>query len=159
LKGVTFIYADDNYKFIAVLNEKIDLPKLLNAFGHMTAGLITQCEDTRGMHFLRYKDTDGSKHPAMQPLSVHRIGCMVQAAWQSNLYVATNGDRSQNPYNDFDETMLGTSAEDQLEKTSATRGKYLQYFGICLFGPAEVLNGLTRKFSLFKGGRDGDLTF
>jgi hypothetical protein len=145
------MYADNDYKFVAVLNEKIDLSKLLNALGHMTAGLITQCEDTRVMRFLCYEDADGGKHPAIShyPFIVlaarngNQIRTLRQAAIAADII-----------YNDFVDTMLGTSAEDQLQKTKATREKDMEYFGICLFGSAEVLNGLTKKFSLFRGGKD-----
>lgn len=30
------LYADNTSKFIAVLNKKIELPKLMNALGHMS---------------------------------------------------------------------------------------------------------------------------
>jgi hypothetical protein len=32
------MYADNQYKFVAVLNPKIEIPQLLNALGHITAG-------------------------------------------------------------------------------------------------------------------------
>ncbi len=46
--------------------------------------------------------------------------------------------------------MLGRSAEDQLVQTKNSKESELEYFGICLFGKAEQLNILTKKFSLFR---------
>jgi hypothetical protein len=143
------MYADNDYKFVAVLNERIDLPKLLNALGHMTAGLVAQAPNPGAMRFLRYEDANGGAHPAIShyPFIVlaarngNQIRTLRQAAIEAGII-----------YNDFVDTMLGTSAEDQLMKTRATKEMDLQYYGICLFGPADLLNGMTRKFSLFRGG-------
>jgi hypothetical protein len=143
------MYSDNELKFTVVLNEKVELPRLLNALGHMTAGLVGQVPDRERMRFLRYEDADGGVHPAIShyPFIIlaarngNQIRVLRQAAIEAGVV-----------YNDFVDTMLGASAEDQLARTRAAREADLTYFGICLFGPAEVLNGMTRKFSLFKGG-------
>jgi hypothetical protein len=147
------MYADNDFKFVAILNEKVDLPKLMNALGHMTAGLVAQCEDRDAMRFLCYEDADGGKHAA-----ISHYPFILLAARNSNQIRSLREVAVENRiiYNDFVGTMLGTSSEDQVQKTRATREKDLEYFGICLFGPAEVLNEMTRKFSLFKGGRDAN---
>jgi len=55
---------DENKKrFIAVLNKKIEMGKLLNALGHMTAGLAGKYENTDDMCFFEYRDKDDSIHP------------------------------------------------------------------------------------------------
>ena len=52
-------------------------------------------------------------------------------------------------YTDFAETMLGESAEDQLNRTAATLEADLNYFAIALFGGAAAqFDPLTKKFSL-----------
>lgn len=35
------------HKFVAVLNKKIPAPNLMNALGHMTAGLVAACLDNK----------------------------------------------------------------------------------------------------------------
>jgi hypothetical protein len=45
--------------------------------------------------------------------------------------------------------MLGSSAEDQLAQTKATRPQAMQFLAVLLFGSSEVLNPLTKRFSLF----------
>lgn len=52
-------------------------------------------------------------------------------------------------YTDFAETILGESAEERLSRTAATLEVDLNYFAIALFGYAEQLDPLTKKFSLF----------
>lgn len=139
------LYSDNDYKFVAVLNRKIPLPQLMNALGHMSAGLISQCQ-LADLEFLRYQDADGSAHPAISryPFIIlsAKNGNQIRTLRQSAMRLAI-------PFNDFVNTMLGSSAEQQMEQTQRTRESELEYFGICLFGRAEILNDLTRKFSLF----------
>lgn len=66
---------DENSKrFIAVLNKKVEMGRLFNALGHMTAGLVGQIEKVDDLCFLQYKDKDGGTHPSIHfSLSIHRI--------------------------------------------------------------------------------------
>jgi hypothetical protein len=43
---------------------------------------------------------------------------------------------------------VGTS-EEQRGATRSTPEGDLEYYGVCMFGPAEQLREITRKFSLF----------
>lgn len=142
------MYTDNDYKFVVVLNKKIDLPQLLNALGHMTAGLVGQYKNQETMRFLRYEDADGGLHPAIShyPFIIleARNGNQIRTLRQSAIEAGIL-------FNDFVDTMLGTSAADQLEKTKNTPESKLEYFGICLFGSADQLSSLTRKFSIFRG--------
>jgi hypothetical protein len=141
------MYNDNDYKFIAVLNGKIDTSKLMNALGHMTAGLVSLNSDLAQMKFLEYVDADGGKHPAIShyPFIVLKADNSNQIRTLRNLVMETGI-----LYNDFTASMLGASAQDQLDATKSSAEKDLEYFGICLFGPAEKLNPMTKKFSLFR---------
>lgn len=142
------MYSDNDRKFVVVLNEKIEMPRLMNALGHMTAGLVGHQNGHGDFAWLRYQDADGGVHPA-----ISRYPFIILAAKNSN-QIRTLRQAAIDQglgYNDFVHTMLGSSAEDQMEKTRGTPESALEYFGICLFGPAEPLAPLTRKFSLFKG--------
>jgi hypothetical protein len=141
------MYADNDYKFVVVLNEKIEVPKLMNALGHMTAGLVGSCNDIPSMKFLHYVDGDETSHP-----SISHYPFIVLSAANGNQIrtLRKNAIEANILYTDFVDTMLGFSANDQLQKTYNTLEKDLVYFGIALFGKAEVLNLLTKKFSLFK---------
>ena len=142
------MYADNEYKFVAVLNEKIALPRLLNAMGHMTAGLVARQNGHLDSSWLCYEDGDGGIHPA-----ISRHPFIILSAKNSNQIRTLRQAALQHgvAYNDFTDTMLGASAEDQLARTAGTREQDLEYFGICLFGRAEELHPLTRRFSLFRG--------
>jgi hypothetical protein len=50
-------------KFVAVLNKKVETGKLMNALGHMTAGLAGGFGKGHEMSFLEYRDGDGGIHP------------------------------------------------------------------------------------------------
>lgn len=140
-------YADNDKKMVAVLNKQKSVPQLLNALGHMAAGLPSLVADMSELRFLHYQDADGGAHPAIShyPFIVLRAENSNQirklrcAALEAGLV-----------YNDFVESMLGESAEDQLQKTARTPEANLEYIGILLFGSAETLNALTKRFSLFR---------
>jgi hypothetical protein len=141
------LYADNDKKVVAVLNKKIPLPQLLNALGHMTAGLTALSSNAEEMRFHCYRDADGGAHPA-----ISHYPFIVLEARNSNQIRMLRKAALQEPaitLNDFAGSMLGASAEDQLRQTEQTHEADLEYFGIVLFGPSEDLNGLTKKFSLF----------
>ena len=141
------MYADNNFKFVAVLNKKIEPAKLMNALGHMAVGLTSLCPAVESMNFHCYLDGNGGAHPAIShfPFIVlvadnsNKIRSARAAAMEAGLL-----------YNDFTDTMLGGSADEQLQQTRDKKEEELEYFGLCLFGPAETINLITRKFSLFR---------
>ncbi|MBC8795284.1 DUF2000 family protein [Shewanella algae] len=50
---------DENTKrFVAVLNKKVDMGRLYNALGHMTAGLVAEVNDLDRLCFLQYRDKE-----------------------------------------------------------------------------------------------------
>jgi hypothetical protein len=141
------MYDDNDYKFISVLNKKIELPKLLNALGHITAGLVGKVNKLNTMNFLEYNDADGGKHP-----SISKYPFIVLSADNGNQIRTLRNSAIEKfiEYNDFTNTMLGSSSDKQQENTSITHEKDLEYFAIVLFGKSEDLNPLTKKFSLYK---------
>lgn len=140
------LYADNSHKFVAVLNKKAELPRLVNALGHLSAGLTAHHGNSDEMRFLNYKDANGGMHPGIShyPFIVlaarngNQIRTLRQAAIEDGISCC-----------DFVDTMLGESAEDQLHRTLATPEEDLTYLAITLFGSADQLDPLTRKFSLF----------
>ncbi len=138
---------DENSKrFIAILNKKIDTGKLMNALGHMTAGLAGGFDMAKDMNFLEYVDKDGGVHP-----HISHFPYIVLKADNSNKIRTIRNEAVERGvlFTDFTSTMtVGTSA-DQLERTKHTPESELEYYGICLFGNTEDLKGFTGKFSLF----------
>ena len=53
---------ENSKRFIAILNKKIEVGRLMNALGHMTAGLAGGNNLTEDMCLLQYEDKNGGKH-------------------------------------------------------------------------------------------------
>lgn len=145
------MYMDNSHKFVAVLNERVPLPHLLNALAHMAAGLVAaaqQVDEVEQMRFLRYLDANGDAFPAISTYPF----IILAARNSSQLRALRQAARAAYlPSTAFVDTMLGSSAADQLDKTRSTPEADLTYFGVLVFGPVGTLTPLTRKFSLFKG--------
>lgn len=137
---------EGSMRFVAILNRKIEMGRLLNALGHMTAGLAGGYGKGEEMCFLPYKDADGGAHPCIS----HYPFIVLRADNSSQIAAARAEAIRQNiPYTDFVRTMTVGTSEEQVRSTAATRAADLEYFGICLFGPTDLLKPLTKKFSLF----------
>lgn len=68
---------------------------------------------------------------------------------QLRTLAAAAGERGL-PRNVFTATVLGASAEDQINATKNAGPDELDYIGVLVFGEAEALHPLTKKFSVFK---------
>ncbi len=137
---------DENSKrFIAILNKKIDIGKLMNALGHMTAGLSSGNRST-DMCFLNYEDKDGGLHP-----NISHFPFIVLKADNSNQIRTVRNEAISREiiYTDFTSTMTIGTSEDQVNATKNTSQSELEYYGICLFGETAVLKEFTKKFSVF----------
>lgn len=137
---------ENSQRFIAVLNKKVELGKLMNALGHMTAGLAGGFGKADGMNFLEYVDKDGGIHP-----HISHFPFIILKADNSNKIRTVRAEAMKKGmlFTDFTSTMtVGTSA-DQLERTKNTPEIELEYYGICLFGNTAELKEITGKFSLF----------
>lgn len=139
---------DENSKrFIAVLNKKIEIGRLFNALGHMTAGLAGGYEKANEMCFLQYFDENNNTHP-----NISHFPFIVLKADNSN-QIRTVRNKAQKrgvPFTDFTSTMtIGTSQEQQ-DATKNTKEIELEYFGIVMFGNTSELKEFTGKFLLFK---------
>ncbi len=140
---------DENSKrFIAVLNKKIETGRLMNALGHMTAGLAGGYGKQDEMCFLQYEDKDNGEHPNIS----HFPFIVLQADNSNKIRTVRNKAIKRGiPFTDFTSTMIvGTSAE-QVRATKLSSELDLEYYGICLFGTTIELKEITGKFSLFRG--------
>lgn len=138
---------DENSKrFIAVLNKKIEPGRVMNALGHMTAGLAGGSGRADEMCFLQYKDGNGGAHP-----NISHFPFIVLRADNSNKIRTVRNECIARgiPFSDFTSTMtIGTSREQQ-DNTAATPEEGLEYYGIVMFGETEKLREFTGKFSLW----------
>lgn len=138
---------ENTWRFVAILNKKIEYGKLMNALGHMTAGLAGGSGKTNEMYFLQYKDHDNGIHP-----NISHFPFIVLAADNSSQIrtVRNEAITRKIPFTDFTNTMTVGTSQQQLDATVATKEQDLEYYGICLFGETTVIREFTKKFSLFK---------
>lgn len=134
-------------KFVAVLNKKISTGRLMNALGHMTAGFTALYPQKEQLRFGDYFDKDGGVHP-----SISDNPFIVLAADNSNqIRTLRNALKEKNiVFTDFTHTMTEGTAKEQRQRTRETFEIDLEYYGICFFGEREILDPLTKKFSLWR---------
>lgn len=140
-------YKPFTHKFVAVLNKKIPVNLLMNALGHMAAGLSTSYPNIPEMRFDSYIDKDGGNHKSISdnPFIIleadnsNKIRTLRNALIEKGIHFV-----------DFTSTMtVGTYLEQQ-QRTKETPELELEYYGLCLFGEISQVNELTRKFSLWR---------
>lgn len=140
-------YIPTTHQFVCVVNKKITPPQLLNALGHMSAGLVNQYRnDTGTMRFRDFIDKDQSIHP-----STSENGFIVLRSENSNqLRTLRNVLISKGIlFTDFTQTMVPGNYVEQQEVFGATNELDLEYFGVCFFAEKERSRELTKKFSLY----------
>lgn len=143
------MYADNQHKFVAVVNPKIEIPKLMNGLGHITAGLMAQANNQEEMQFLKYEFQADWTTPSLISLYPYIVLKAKNSNQLRTLHQAAN--EAGILHNVFTDSMLGASAIEQMTNTKNTHTKDLNYFCVALFGASDRLTTLTRKFSLFKG--------
>lgn len=138
---------DENSKrFIAVLNKKIENGRLMNALGHITAGIAGGCLARDEMCFMQYQDKEGGIHPNIS----HFPFIILKADNSNKIRTVRNQAIAKNiSFSDFTSTMILGTSEEQMKETKNTSEEELEYYGIVLFGPTDVLKEFTGKFSLF----------
>src|SRR3989344_4887775 len=117
---------DENSKrFIAILNKKIEIGKLMNALGHMAAGLAGGFNQSQEMSFLEYTYKDNGVHP-----NISHFPFIILRAENSNQIRKVRDEAliKKILFTDFTSTMtIGTSA-DQQERTRNTPEQELEYY-------------------------------
>jgi hypothetical protein len=137
-----------NYKFVVLLNKKLDPGVALNATAHMVASLMAGVSDSErdNMKFLDYVDGDGEIHP------VSGLSLIVLRADNSNKIRSARqrAIEDQILMVDFTESMTGDTYVEQMERTRSLPESELNYYGICMFGIREQIDSITAKFSLWR---------
>ncbi len=137
------------HKFVAILNKKIEIGKILNTVGHMSLGIVASAtpEEKELMGFMDYRDKEDGRHP-----SLSRDSYVILRADNSNqIRTVRNAALAKGLHCiDFTNTMQEGTYLEQLERTRATPEAELEYYGICLFGEIGVVSEITKKFSLWR---------
>lgn len=139
------MYHDDASKLVVVLHRQLEPGRAMNALAHAVAGLVARLSGSARIEFLDYQTKEGwASYIARSPIIVlrsdnsHRLQELHQRCLAASL-----------PTNAFLHTMLGVSASDQLEKTQAATAEELEYWAVALYGEADRLRPLTKRFSLY----------
>ena len=136
----------DAYKFVVIVNKKIESGKALNAVAHACLGLVNSAseEEKKKMSFIDYQGKD-TNHKSISALSL-----IVLRGSNGEIKKARNKFIEQNVhFTDFTITMTGDTYKEQLEKTKATNDENMEYFCVAAFGEKELLNPITKKLSLW----------
>lgn len=140
------IYED--YKFVAIVNKRIESGVALNAVAHCVAGLVDSASDElrEKMSFIDFIDKDKTSHKNISALSL-----IVLRGTSGEIKKARNSFiDAKIHYTDFIETMTGDSYKEQLEKTFQTSSDDLNYFCTVAFGLKDNLDPITGKLSLWR---------
>jgi hypothetical protein len=138
----------NRYKFVALVNKKLEPGIALNALGHAALGLGTTLVNSHlsDLQLLDYKDSDGTYHRNISALSL-----VVLKGTSGNIRALRNEAIACGlAHVDFTTTMTGGSYIDQLARTSQTDEKDLDYSVVVIFGENEELTKLTKKYSLYR---------
>ncbi len=140
--------SNSTHKFVVVLKKGLDSGVALNAASHMTACLVARANETdrTQMQFVDYCDGDNNTHP------VSALSLIVLSAKNSNQIRTARGAAidADVAYVDFTESMTGDTYVEQMERTAQLAEEQLDYWGLCLFGPKESLDPITKKFSIWR---------
>lgn len=139
---------NDKYKFVTVINKDLEMGVALNAIAHSCAGLVAMApnELKEKMSFIDFTDKDDFVHKSISGLSLivlrgknGEIKKLKRALVENKML-----------FTDFTETMTGDTYKEQLDKTLETSEEDMKYYCIATFGEKEVLDPLTKKFSLWR---------
>ncbi len=139
---------NDKYKFVAVMNEKIETGRALNAIAHMALGLVNMADDElkEKMSFIDFTDKDNEVHKSISGLSL-----IVLKGRNGEIKKVRNSFKEENIlFVDFLETMTGDTYAEQLIKTKELGTDEHNYFGLLGFGEIDKINPITKKLSLYR---------
>ena len=139
---------DQPWRLAIVLLRTLEMGVALNAASHMAACLVSRAtpDQLQKMSFTDYKDADGQSHP------VSALSLVVLQARNSSQIRAARIAAVQEEllHVDFLESMTKDTYIEQMARTFLIPEAELDYWGLALFGPSDVLRSVTHKFSLWR---------
>jgi hypothetical protein len=132
-------------KFVAVLNKSADVQRLLNALGHITAGLAGNTGQSQEMGFISYFDAEGNEYPNISenPFIILKGNGSKIKQFRQDLI------SNKIPYSCFLDTMTSGGSDVQVAATKEKRAEGLEILALVTFGDRGVLDPLTKKFSVW----------
>ena len=136
------------HKFVVVLNKKYEVPRLMNALGHVTLALVERASDAvrKDMAVVDYIDADGNVFPLsnnsfviLKADNANKLRTLLLSARQAEgLEVKV-----------FTHTTYKGTFVEQLVDTKNTKEADMDYIAVAVFGEISKVSELTRKFSLY----------
>ncbi len=138
----------NEFKFVALVNKKIEPGVALNAIAHASIGLgaMIAKESFDEMKLLNFIDKDGTSHPHISALPLIVLRGTSGNIRRLKREATDNGIKIV----DFTKSMTGGTYLEQLERTSNIWEEELEYSVAVMFGKSEQLNPLTKRYSLYR---------
>ncbi|MFA6914909.1 MAG: DUF2000 domain-containing protein [Parachlamydiales bacterium] len=135
-----------NTKLVAIINKQIEPGVAMNALAHLSLG-FGAAHTAEEVHLMNFQDAEKTIYP-----NISKMPYIILQAKNSN-QLQTLFQHAQErgvEYTVFTETMTQGTWQDQEVRTQQTKKEQLQFYGMVLFGPKEVIAELTKKFSLWR---------
>ena len=137
-------------QFICVVNKKTDPDRLMNAVGHMSAGLVNlhiQKGDISKMRFRDFYDMEKTPHP-----SISENGFIILRADNGNKIRTLRKQLIEKGilFTDFTDVMVEGNHITQQQEFNTKKEEDLEYLGICFFMDIGKSKELTKKFSVYQ---------
>jgi CRISPR/Cas system-associated endoribonuclease Cas2 len=137
-------------KLVAVVNKQIEMGVAMNALAHMCLGFGAHMGASE-LHIMDYENADGFIYP-----NISKMPFIILKEKNSNkianLLMKANEAKIQ--YSVFTNTMTEGTWEDQKARTLAAKHEEIIFYGIVLFGQAEIVTEMTRKLSLWRNNHE-----
>lgn len=133
------------HRLVAIINKELESGVALNALAHMTVGLGANI-GKESLQLDTYVDADGLLYP-----HISQMPFIILRGTSNEIRKTIKAAREQNiNHGAFLNTMTGGTYQQQLDTTRQTPEEKLVYYGCVLFGNAEKVTALTKKFSLWR---------
>ena len=139
---------DLSKKLVTIINEEVTGWKLLNTVGHLGAMLGNTLEKEAIVSRPTFETKDGIKLPAN---SQYPLLAFSTTNSQLHTLMSILSKRKDVKYLVYTMDMIDTGIDDKLAKIySEKESKELYICGIGIFGKKDIVEKLTKKFSLYK---------
>jgi len=137
-------YQENNRKFAVVVNKKSVPSVMMNGLSHICLGLGDREQNG---DFLAYENEESGL-----AAGISRYPVIVFSAKNSNQVARFVEEANAAGLNSnyFTMQMIGESAEAQINNNCSTPFENLEFVCAATFGDREIVDPLTRRFSLFK---------
>lgn len=134
-------------RVVILLNKTLPPGIAANAIAHLGLGTANAAGDQgrENLKFLDFIDRDGQSHRSISARSVIVLRGKPTEIRKLRQQARENGILTV----DFSNTMTGGTYREQLQRTAQTSEAELEYYGVALYGPAEKIAPLTKRYSLW----------